>query len=71
MITILKNLGFEGEKTLIVLPEKNDSVMFSARNIPGVTVRRVSELNPYEIAVNRRILMTKEAVERLAEAGDK
>jgi len=71
MISILRNLGLEGEKTLIVLPEKNDNVMLSVRNIPGVTVKRASDLNPYEVAVHKRLLMTKQAVEKLAEAGGK
>ncbi len=69
MISILKNLGLEGEKTLIVLPEKNENVMLSARNIPGITVKRASDLNPYEVAVHKRLLMTKQAVEKLAGAG--
>jgi large subunit ribosomal protein L4 len=69
MVSILKNLGLEGKSTLIVLPEKNDSVMFSARNIPGITIRRVSDLNPYEVAVHSRLLMTKIAIEKLTEAG--
>lgn len=71
MISILKNLGLEGEKTLIVLPEKNENVMLSARNIPGITVKRASDLNPYEVAVHKRLLMTKQAVEKLAGAGGK
>lgn len=71
MISILRNLGLEGEKTLIVLPEKNENVMLSARNIPGITVKRASDLNPYEVAVHKRLLMTKQAVEKLAGAGGK
>lgn len=71
MVLILKNLGLEGKSTLIVLPEKNEAVIRSAGNIPGVTVTRVSELNPYEVAVHSRLLMTQQSVERLAEAGKK
>ena len=71
MVALLKSLGLNGKTTLIVLPEKNESIIFSARNIPGVTVRRVADLNTYEVAVHNRLLITKQAVEMLAEAGKK
>ena len=71
MIALLKGLGLDGKTTLVVLPEKNESVLFSARNIPGVTVMRVADLNTYEVAVHNRLLITKQAVEMLAEAGRK
>jgi len=71
MVALLKSLGLNGKTTLIVLPEKNESVLFSARNIPGVTVMRVTDLNTYEVAVHNRLLITKQAVEMLAEAGKK
>jgi len=71
MVALLKSLGLNGKTTLIVLQEKNESVLFSARNIPGVTVMRVTDLNTYEVAVHNRLLITKQAVEMLAEAGKK
>jgi large subunit ribosomal protein L4 len=71
MISVLKNLGLEGKSTLIVLPDKNEAVLLSARNIPGITVRRVSDLNAYEVAVHNRLLITRQALEKLAEAGNK
>ena len=71
MVALLKSLGLDGKTTLIVIPEKNENVLFSAKNIPGVTVMRVSDLNTYEVAVHNRLLITKQAVEMLAEAGKK
>jgi large subunit ribosomal protein L4 len=71
MVSILKTLGLEGKSTLIVMPEKAETVMLSARNIPGVTVRRVTDLNPYEVAKFSRLLITKQAVEKLVEEGNK
>jgi large subunit ribosomal protein L4 len=69
LVALLKNLGLEGKTTLIVLPEKNDELVLSARNIHGVKVMRVSDLNTYEVAVHNRLLITRQAVEMLAEAG--
>jgi len=71
MISILKGLDLEGKSTLIVLPEYTEAVMLSARNIPGVTVRKVSDLNSYEVTAHSRLLMTRQAVEMLGEAGKK
>jgi large subunit ribosomal protein L4 len=65
MVTTLKNLGFEGKKVLIVTPEKDEAVILSTRNIPGVRVVRVSDLNSYDVIVSNRLLMTKDAVSRL------
>ncbi len=71
MVAILKSLGLEGKSTLIVLPENNDVILRSARNIPGVTVQRVLDLNPYEVAVHSRMLMTRQSVEKLVETDSK
>jgi large subunit ribosomal protein L4 len=66
---LLKNLGLEGKSTLIVLPERDENVVLSARNIEGVDVIRVSDLNTYEAAVHNVLLITKRAAEMLGEAG--
>jgi large subunit ribosomal protein L4 len=71
ILTILDKLGLAGKSTLIVLPEKNEAVMLSARNIPGVKVKRVLDLNPYDVATANKLLMTRQAVEKLSEAGKK
>jgi len=68
MVTTLKNLGFEGKKVLIVTPEKDEAVILSARNIPGVRVVRVSDLNSYDVIISHRLLMTKDAVSQLGAA---
>jgi large subunit ribosomal protein L4 len=71
MVSLLKGLDLEGKSTLIIVPEYDEAVFLSSRNIPGVTVRRVSELNSYDVASHSRLLMTRGAVEMLSEAGKK
>jgi large subunit ribosomal protein L4 len=68
MIATLKNLGLEGERVLIITPQRDAVVTLSARNIPGVRVVRISDLNSYDVMVSGRLLMTKEAVSRIADA---
>lgn len=65
MVSTLKTLGLEGEKVLIVTPEKDEVVILSARNIHGVRVVRVSDLNSYDIIISSKLLMTKDALSRL------
>ncbi len=65
MVTILRNLGLQEKSVLIVLPEKDDTIIFSARNIPGVSVMRAVDLNTYEVLAYNILLMTKEAAKKL------
>jgi len=65
MVTALKHLGLEGEKVLIVIPERDKVVTLSSRNIPGVKVVRVSDLNLYDLIISNKLLMTRDAISRL------
>jgi large subunit ribosomal protein L4 len=65
MKEILKNLGLTGKSILIVLPEKDNSVVLSARNIPGVSVTRSVDLNTYNVIAHNVLLMTKDAAMRI------
>jgi large subunit ribosomal protein L4 len=67
MMSILKNLGLDKKSVLIVLPEHNDSVALSARNIPGVHITRAMDLNTYDVIASNMLLMTREALTRLQE----
>lgn len=67
MIEILKNFGFEKKSVLIVIPEKDDAILLSTRNIPGVNVTRAMDLNTYDVITHDILLMTKDAIKRLEE----
>ncbi|MDI6801772.1 MAG: 50S ribosomal protein L4 [Thermodesulfovibrionales bacterium] len=62
---ILNNLGLNGKTILIVLPEKDENIMLSVRNIPTVEVMRVADLSAYCIAAFDHILFTEDAVVKL------
>ena len=55
------------KKTLIVLPEKNDVIYRSARNIEGVNVTFVNTLNVYDILNCDSIVVSKDAVAKIEE----
>jgi large subunit ribosomal protein L4 len=67
MISILKNLGLDKKSLLIVLPEFNDTVALSARNIPGVAITRAADLNTYDVISSNMLLVTREAFMKLGE----
>jgi len=63
--SMLKGLGLDN--VLIIVPEKNGNLELAARNIPRVDIARVSELNVYSILAHKKLLILKDAVERLKE----
>jgi len=66
VVNMLKNLNVD-TKALIVLPEKNENVEKSARNIPGVKTTLVNTLNVYDILKYDKFIITKSAVEKVEE----
>ncbi len=56
-----------GKKVLIVLPEMNDTVIRSARNIAGVKTAQVNTLNVYDILNCDTFIVVKDAVAKIEE----
>ena len=52
----------------IIVPEKNEPLERASRNIPKVNVARVNELNVYSILSHEKLLISKDAVEKMKEA---
>ncbi len=63
-LSILKGLKVSDKKTLFVLPEYNDTVHLSLRNIPGVQGSILSDVNTYDI-VNANVLVFTESVAKI------
>lgn len=63
---MLESLGVEG-KALFVTCDKNDNLYLSARNIHGVDVSYVGMLNVYDILNHGKLIIAKNAVEKLEE----
>jgi large subunit ribosomal protein L4 len=61
---ILKSLLVSDKKTLFVIPEDNENVYLSLRNIPGVQGSLLSDLNTYDI-VNASVLVFTESVAKI------
>ena len=63
---MLNNLKLEG-KTLILLPEKNEIIQKSARNIKGVKTLSVNTINAYDLVKYKNLVVTLDTVKRLEE----
>lgn len=61
--------AFEAKKTLIITAEVNENVYKSARNIEGVTVMPVNNINVYDLLNCKTLMITKEAVNKIEEIG--
>ncbi|MFZ4057193.1 MAG: 50S ribosomal protein L4 [Ferruginibacter sp.] len=61
---ILKNLQLSDKKTLFVIPEYNENVYLSLRNITGVQGCPISDVNTYDI-VNANVLVFTESVAKI------
>ena len=65
---IVKMLNaFNAKKTLIVTAEANETVYKSARNIEGVAVLPVNNINVYDLLKYPKVIMTKDAVSKIEE----
>lgn len=66
MIKVLENIKAE-KKALIVMDEKDNNVVKSASNIPGVRTALVNTINVYDIMNHYTLILTKAAAEKIQE----
>ena len=66
MVKVLNNLKVEG-KTLMLLPEKNETVQKSARNIEGVKTSLTNTINVYDLLKYNKLVLTVDSVKSLEE----
>jgi large subunit ribosomal protein L4 len=65
VVEMLEGLGLSGEGVLVVLGEANAFLEKSARNLAGVSVLRSEGLNVYDVLRHPRLLLTRDAVEKV------
>ena len=66
MVNVLEKNKVEG-KTLIMLPEKNEAVQKSARNIEGVKTTLVNTINVYDLLKYSKLVITLDTVKKIEE----
>ena len=62
---MLKALGLDNKKTLMVLAEPNKNLYLSSRNLQGAQVITASELNTYHIMNAKSVVLVESSVEKI------
>ena len=62
-INVLKALGLEGKKSLMVLGESNNNVYLSSRNLKTAEVLTISELSTYKIMNANNVVLLEGSLE--------
>ena len=66
MVKALADLKLEG-KTLIVVAEKNENVLMSARNIKGVKTILLNNINVYDLLKYNNLVLPLDTVKKIEE----
>lgn len=66
MVKVLDNIKAD-KKALIVTAEKDDNVVKSASNLPGVRTALATTMNVYEIVNANSLVVTKDAIAKIEE----
>ena len=66
-VEFLRTQGLEGKKVLLVLPEKDEVIYKSFRNLPYAKVLPVEGLNVYDILWADHLIITRPSLEKIYE----
>ena len=64
MVTVLSGLKLSGKKALFLIPEYNDNLHLSLRNIPNIESSQLADVNTYDI-VNAEFLVLTESAAKM------
>lgn len=63
MVSLMKALNIEEQKTLFLLPDVNENVVRSARNIARLSTAPADKISTYDILNHKKIVIAKSAIE--------
>jgi len=66
-VEFLRAQGLEGKKVLVILPEKDEVIYKSFRNLPYAKVLPVEGLNVYDILWADHLIITRPSLEKIYE----
>lgn len=64
---VLSNINAAGKKALFVMPEYNDNLYLSLRNVPSVTGSLLADMNTYDLINNDVLVLTESAAKIFTE----
>ncbi len=66
MAALLARFGIE-KTALVALDGMNETVIKSARNLPGITTMQAGDLNTYQVLKHQKLIVTKAALDKMEE----
>jgi large subunit ribosomal protein L4 len=66
-LNVLSSFALDGKKSLLILPEFNENVFLSGRNIKKAKIANVADINVYDILNANTILVSERAIEAIKE----
>lgn len=63
-VDVMASLKIDTKKTLVILPEYNDNLQLSVRNIPNAVTALIADVNTYDI-VNADVLLFTESAAKI------
>ena len=64
-LALVDSLELRDEKVLLVLTEQNKNIYLSSRNLEGVKVLTVNELNTYDLLNSNKVVLVESSVKEL------
>ncbi len=62
---VLKKLNLNDTKTLILIPDYNDVMLLSSRNIPNVSLHPADKVSTYDILRHKKLLVFKGSIDKI------
>ncbi|MBI1799486.1 MAG: 50S ribosomal protein L4 [Candidatus Eisenbacteria bacterium] len=67
MADVLKKLGVNGKRTLLVIDQADENLLKSCRNLHNLRLVPAHQLNPYQLLDAEQVLMTADGLKRVQE----
>ena len=67
--TVLENLPVGGKRVLMMLPQRDENVVLSTRNIPSAKVQHVSSINVIELLKHDYVIMPRNTARESVKTG--
>jgi large subunit ribosomal protein L4 len=66
-VSVLSNLNIAGKKALVVIPDYNDNLYLSLRNLPRVVGTLLADVNTYDLINSDVLVLTESAAKVFSE----
>lgn len=65
--TLLKNLEYNGESMLFIIPDNNENLYLSGRNIPKLDIRPYNQVSTYDLLSHKKVIIMESAAKGIEE----